>query len=68
MAEREHLVRMANQIAANFRFHEDAANRVADHLRRFWAPSMKHQLLAFSASNPAELDPLVREAVRQLEA
>lgn len=68
VSERDHLIKMANQIAANFRFHDDAAHRVADHLRRFWAPSMKRQLLELAAADHAELDALVREAARQLEA
>ena len=41
MQEIEHLVKMANQIADNFSFHGDAEKRTADHLRRFWAPSMR---------------------------
>lgn len=65
--ERDHLVKMANQIAASFRFHEDSVERVADHLRRFWAPSMKRQLAELAAAGPADLDEVVREAARRLD-
>jgi formate dehydrogenase subunit delta len=68
MSEREHLVKMANQIAANFRYHDDGVERIADHLKRFWAPSMKRQLLELAASGNAGLDERVREAARRLEA
>jgi formate dehydrogenase subunit delta len=67
MSEREHLVKMANQIAANFRYHDDGVERIADHLKRFWAPSMKRQLLELAASANAGLDERVREAARRLE-
>ena len=40
----EHIVKMANQIAENFSFHEDQVARTADHLKRFWAPSMRQKL------------------------
>ncbi len=43
MAEIEQLMKMANQIAANFSFHHDGVGRLADHLQRFWAPSMIRQ-------------------------
>ena len=38
---------MANQIAANFRHHPQAqaAAEVADHIRMFWPPLMRHELL-----------------------
>ena len=58
---------MANQIAANFRYHEDGVERIADHLRRFWAPSMRQQLLEMAAPGQADLDERVREAAKRLE-
>jgi len=63
---RADLVRMSNQIAANFRHHppEQAAAEVANHLKRFWAPSMRGELL--DDRDLAALDPLVVEAIRQL--
>ena len=66
MQEVQQLAKMANQIADNFSFHEDAADRVADHLRRFWAPSMQRKLIEFDQSGEAQLKPEVREALKAL--
>ncbi len=44
----QHLIRMANQIAANLqagRDAETAARGVANHLRRFWTVAMCQQLI-----------------------
>jgi len=67
MAEIDQLVKMANQIAANFSFHEDGASRLADHLRRFWAPSMIRQLSDHVAAGGAGLGQAVLQAVEYLE-
>ena len=66
MQEIEHLVKMANQIAENFSFHSDAAERTADHLRRFWAPSMRQQLIEYGSAGGEGLQPLLQSALRQL--
>ena len=55
MHELDRLVKMANQIADNFEVHDDVVERTADHLRRFWAPSMR-QKLAEHAANGGDLD------------
>jgi formate dehydrogenase subunit delta len=60
--ETQHILQMANQIAANFSFHEDQVARVADHLNRFWAPSMRASLSAHVAQGGAGLEPVVIEA------
>ena len=67
MNEAAHLVKMVNQIAANFAFHDDAAERLADHLQRFWAPSMQESLFRLVAEGEAELDPLVARAMEVLD-
>ena len=56
---RTDLVRMANQIAANFRHHPQAqaAAEVADHIRMFWPPLMRRELLDNVHSGGC--DPLV---------
>ena len=43
--ETTHLVSMANDIAANLSFQDDAADKIADHINRFWAPRMRKLLL-----------------------
>ena len=51
MQEIEHLVKMANQIAENFSFHDDAVERITDHLQKFWAPSMLEKLFSMIGRN-----------------
>ena len=67
MQEVDQLVKMANQIAANFSFHDDAVDRITDHLQRFWAPSMQKKLIDFDRAEGAELTPAAREALKRLE-
>jgi len=66
MSEVEQLVKMANQIAENFSFHEDSVARTSDHLRRFWAPSMRKLLIEFEHAGGGGLKPDVVSAIRQL--
>jgi formate dehydrogenase subunit delta len=66
MQEVDQLAKMANQIADNFSFHDDTADRTADHLKRFWAPSMLKKLMDFEQSGKAELKPEVSEALQTL--
>ncbi len=66
MQEVQQLAKMANQIADNFSFHDDAVDRITDHLKRFWAPSMQRKLIEFDQSGEAELKPEVREALKAL--
>ena len=56
---RTDLVRMSNQIAANFRHHPQAqaAAEVADHIRMFWPPLMRTELL--DNVHSGDFDPLV---------
>lgn len=67
MQEVEHLVKMANQIADNFSFHDDTADRIADHLQRFWAPSMRRMLFEFNRQDGKGLKPEVAAALGLLD-
>ena len=63
------LVRMANQIAANFDYGVDEGQKVAatcDHLSRFWNSAMKAQLIQFRGSGEDGLSALAAAAVDQL--
>lgn len=62
------LVRMVDQIAANQRHRPDdvAVATVAEHLRLFWAPSMRKDLEAAVDAGTVELDPVARAAVDRL--
>jgi formate dehydrogenase subunit delta len=66
MQEVEQLVKMINQIAENFSFHDDAVDRIADHLQRFWAPSMQKKLIESSRAEDTDLQPAAREALKRL--
>jgi formate dehydrogenase subunit delta len=60
---------MANEIAVQFH-HRDipaAAAAIALHIRQFWDPRMKADLLRHVESDPGALDPLVIEAAKQLK-
>mgnify|MGYP000504155191 FL=1 len=60
------LIKMANQIAANnTHIGDDAAEAkmVADHLRKFWARSMKQQITEYLESDGSELLPIAKKAI-----
>jgi formate dehydrogenase subunit delta len=63
------LIHMANRIGRFFEAMPDAAEAraaVAMHLQRYWAPSMRLELLAaMDAGHAAALTPLVRDALQQ---
>jgi len=64
--EMAHLVSMANDIAANLSFHADADERIADHIRRFWAPRMRSLLLDYAAGNGEGLSQDMLGALEKL--
>lgn len=58
---------MANDIGAFFNAEPDkieAAKNIASHLRRFWDPRMRRQIVAHYREGGAGLDDVVRSAVR----
>ena len=63
----EKMVMMANQIAAFFDTQAgDPAPRIAAHLRDYWEPRMRAQLVAFVGKGGAGLKPSALAAVRLL--
>jgi formate dehydrogenase subunit delta len=65
----ERLVRMANDIGNFFKAEPDravAVDGVALHLKRFWDPRMRKEIVAYVDRGGAELMDLVREAVLKL--
>lgn len=64
----EKMVYMANQIATFFKTQpgEDAAARIAGHIRDFWEPRMRAQLRAHVEAGGSGLDAAVVEGVRSL--
>jgi formate dehydrogenase subunit delta len=68
MTDEKTLMRMANQIAANFHYapEDDAVASVATHIRQFWTKRMRAELGDLAAQAPARLDPLVIKALARL--
>jgi formate dehydrogenase subunit delta len=64
------LVNMANQIGRFFHAQgaEAEAAGVEDHLRRFWDPRMREEIIAYLKAGGEGLDPGVRAAVGRLKA
>jgi formate dehydrogenase subunit delta len=65
----ERLVRMANDIGNFFKSEPDhavAVDGVASHLKRFWDPRMRKEIVAYVDGGGGELMALVREAVLKL--
>jgi formate dehydrogenase subunit delta len=72
--ETDHLLAMANDIAANLGFQAiagadagaDAATRIADHIERFWAPRMRRLLLEYAANDGRGLSEVLLKALQKL--
>jgi formate dehydrogenase subunit delta len=65
----ERLIYMANQIGKFFESqgHDKEVAGVADHIRKFWDPRMRKQILAHLDAGGAGLDPNVRDAIVKLK-
>lgn len=63
------MVHKANSIARFFAAypHEEAVNGVADHLKKFWEPRMRRQLLTYIEAGGSDLHALVPEAASRLK-
>lgn len=65
----EHLVTMANQIGSFFRSYPDAEQAkkdIAHHLKHFWEPRMRKQLVAHVTEKQGlGLDPIVDDAIKK---
>ena len=63
------LVKMANQIEAFFRAEPDPEVAVAgieSHIKRFWEPRMRREIIAHCAKGGAGLGELARRAIEKL--
>ncbi len=65
---RRNLIRMANQVAQFFDVYpeDQGSAEVAKHLRNFWDPRMRRQLLEYAGQPEDDMHPLVRRAVKSL--
>jgi formate dehydrogenase subunit delta len=61
----QHLVAMVNEIAAFFAGEdpEKAADNVANHLRRYWDPRMRKQIVAHASNGGEGLSEVGRAGV-----
>ena len=64
--ETTHLLSMANDIAANLSFQGDAADKIADHINRFWAPRMRKLLLEYAADGGQGLSEALKPALKKI--
>lgn len=66
--EIDRLIHMANQIARNLapQGDEAAVAATADHIRLFWDPRMKSQILAHHDAGGAGLDLIAAKALAKL--
>ena len=64
--ETTHLVSMANDIAANLSFQGDAADKIADHINRFWAPRMRQLLLEYAQDDGQGLSEALLSALEKI--
>ncbi|GLQ89307.1 formate dehydrogenase subunit delta [Dyella flagellata] len=65
----ERLVAMVNDISRYFASEPDSqagAAGIADHLKRFWEPGMRKQIVAHLAAGGAGLEPLAKNGVERL--
>lgn len=64
-----HLVKMANEIGGFFASnpdHEEGVNSIAQHLRNFWDPRMRQQIIEYAGRDGGGLTPIAREAILRL--
>lgn len=66
--ELEHLVGMLNDIVLNFSFQPDTADLAANHLTRFWAPSMREKIMAHLEAGGDGLSEPAKQALARLQS
>ena len=66
----DQVTRDVNQIARNFACHgtSAAAAETANHIRRFWAPTLRTVLVEQARAHPDRFSQIASEAVARLEA
>lgn len=64
----DNLVRMVNRIGAFFSAmpdRQEALDGIAEHIRRFWEPRMRRELMAHVDAGGDGIDPIVAEAIHK---
>ena len=65
------LVKMANEIGEFFAQSPDrevAITAITGHLRNFWEPRMRREIIAHANNGGADLIPIAREAIARLDS
>ena len=65
----DNLISMLNQIADNNNYKktdEETAMIVANHVKKFWARSMKVNIIKYADSDGSQLSPTIKLALAQL--
>ena len=68
-SELEHLIKMLNQIANNVAIGESdelVARSVANHVEKFWAPSMREKINRYAESDGEKLQSVSKQAIALL--
>ncbi len=68
MSPADRLIYMANQIARNVAAmgEDEAAATVADHIRKYWDPTMRGHIIVLAAERPDALSPIAAAAVGRI--
>ena len=69
--DKQNLIKMANNIGTFFKSEPDrdiAVAGIEQHLKNFWEPRMRHQIIDYVQQGGSELMDIVAEAVRHLSA
>ena len=64
--DQQHLVRMANSIGDFFEAmpdRQEALDGISGHIKRFWEPRMRKEMMAYVNAGGQGLHELVREAI-----
>lgn len=69
--ELDNLIKMVNHIADNIAIghnEEITAPKVANHLRNFWARTMKEKIIDYAIVDGDKLNPVAKMAILQLQS
>ena len=69
--DKQNLVKMANNIGAFFKSEPDreaAISGIEQHIKNFWEPRMRNQIIEYLQQGGTELMDIVEAAVRKLSA
>jgi formate dehydrogenase subunit delta len=67
--DNSNLIKMANNIGAFFKSEPDrdlAIQGVEQHIRNFWEPRMRQQIIAYMQTDGSELLDIVAEAIKNI--